>query len=82
MLTVRTAVVHITSDGIQYQGSVSDKGGRDIKATLAPKRPLVPGFPVTLISRCLTEQKIHIAISNARRLELRLVRAYRRATVT
>ena len=53
-----------------------------IKVKLAPKRLLVLGFPVTLISRCFFEtEKIHPNLITLR-LELRLVRPYQGATET
>ena len=48
-----------------------------MKGTVAPKRPQVPGFPVTPISRCFIG-----AGNTSLGLELRLVRVHRRATVT
>ena len=50
--------------------------------TLAPKRPLVPGFPVTLTSNCLVgtgKKRRHL---NTLRFELGVVRALRGGTVT
>ena len=45
------------------------------KATGGPKRPLVPGFPVTLKSRCFIGTVKHMArLRNTLRFELRLVR--------
>ena len=52
-----------------------------LKGAVAPKRPLVPGLPVTLISRCFIGAE-ETSLSNTLCLELRLSRAPRRATVT
>ena len=68
----------------EYQTEHADRGQyvEIVKATLARKRLLYPGFPVSLISRCSIGTGKKSQNNNTLRLELRLVRAYRRATVT